>query len=347
MPSTPRAGPRAGSREITAPIELCRLDGTLNPAAVGWTRHPLHTSNITGRGRTKRWEYWCIQTPDLVLSLTVSDLDYAALSSVWFLDVRNPSGPRASVETSLLPLRRVSMPQVCGAGPVQVRDSRLLIALTPVGQGVRLRAITGDLDADVIVRRPAGHEALGVVVPWSSRRFQYTVKENTLPAEGQVVAGGRTFAVEGPDAWATLDHGRGRWPYRVVWNWGAGSGRVQHQGRERVLGIQVGGAWTDGSGSTENALTVDGVLHPVHEDLVWRYDRSDWLAPWQVRARSGRLDLEFRPDYERRDMTQLGVLSNETHQCFGTWHGRVVDGDGDLLQIDGVRGWAEEVRNRW
>ena len=56
-------------REITTPVELCRPDGRLNPAAVGWTRHPLHdTSRIgTGRygwGRNKRWEYWARHHPD-------------------------------------------------------------------------------------------------------------------------------------------------------------------------------------------------------------------------------------------------------------------------------------------
>jgi hypothetical protein len=172
------------------------------------------------------------------------------------------------------------------------------------------------------------------------------VKQNTLPATGEVRIGGVTLPVEGPDAWATLDHGRGRWPYRITWNWGSGSGRVRHAGRERVLGLQVGGAWTDGTGSTENAVTVDGRAHPVLEDLVWQYDRHDWTAPWRVRARSGALDLQLRPSYERRDRTQLGVLFNDTHQCFGTWHGTVVV-DGDEVSVDGVRGWAEQVRNRW
>ncbi len=117
---------------------------------------------------------------------------------------------------------------------------------------------------------------------------------------------------------------------------------------DRVVGIQVGGKWTDGTGSTENALTIDGVLHPVAEELVWRYDRSDWRAPWRVFSpRSSRIDLTFRPEHERRDRTELVLLGNETHQCFGTWHGTVVDDQGTVLPVDGIRGWVEEVRNRW
>lgn len=326
--------------EIRDPVDLCLPDGRLDPAAVGWTRRPLHRANLRGRGRNKRWEYWAVQTPEVVLAVTVSDLDYAGLHAVWFLDPQRHETGAAH----LAPLRRVGLPDRCGGGPVRVRYDDLAIDLTPDADGVTLRAETDEVAAHVRIQRPAGHEALGVVVPWSSRRFQYTVKENTLPAEGEVSVDGRSYAIEGPDAWATLDHGRGRWPYRVTWNWGSGSGRVDG----RVVGIQVGGRWTDGTGSTENALTVDGVIHPLPDELAWEYDRGDWLAPWRVRSpRTSRVDLTFRPEHERRDRTELVVVGNETHQCFGTWHGRVVDGDGRVHQVDGMRGWAEEVRNRW
>jgi len=337
---------RDGRREITEPVDLCAPDGKLDEAAVGWSRRPLHRSNLRGRGRTKRWEYWCVQTPETVLGLTVSDLDYAALCAIWALDMRDPARLHEAGATRLVPLHRVPMPDRCGGGPVVFEREGFSITVTPTTDGAHLSARSPEVSAEVTVTRPYGHESLGVVVPWSRRRFQYTVKQNTLPARGEVRLGERTIAIDGADAWATLDHGRGRWPYRVTWYWGAGSGRVRHAGHERVLGIQVGGAWTDGTGSTENALTLDGRLYPLHEDLRWDYDPDDWLSPWHVRAPSGTLDLELRPLFDRADRTQLGVLFNDTHQCFGSWHGTVRVGS-TVLDVDGIRGWAEQVRNRW
>lgn len=81
--------------EIRERVDLCLPDGRLDPAAVGWSRRPLHRANLRGRGRNKRWEYWAVQTPELVLAVTVSDLDYAGLHAVWFLDpaVRRPARP--------------------------------------------------------------------------------------------------------------------------------------------------------------------------------------------------------------------------------------------------------------
>lgn len=340
MSDHPSAGPAlTHEREITEPVDLCQPDGGLNPAAVGWSRTPLHRANLRGRGRCKRWEYWCVSAPTHALAVTVSDLDYAALHAVWFL---GPDGVQTAA-SSLVPLSRVALPDRSGGGPVTVRTKALTVALLPDPRGVTLRATTAELDADVRIDRPAGHESLGVVVPWSRRRFQYTVKENTLPARGRVTVKGRAFDFA-DDAWGTLDHGRGRWPYRVTWNWGSGSGRVDG----RVVGLQVGGRWTDGTGSTENALCVDGRLHKLGEDLVWAYDRTDWMRPWRVTApRTGRADLTFTPSHVRTDRTELGILGNDTHQAFGHWSGTVVDDAGATVRVDGLYGWAEEVRNRW
>ena len=334
---------RRPMHEITDETRLCTSSGDLDPAAVGWTRRPLHVINLHRWARTKRWEYWCVQTPELVLAITVSDLEYAGLHAVYVLD---PSG-REHGATHLAPLGRVELPERCCGGPVRVRSRHLSIDIEP-GEQTVLRAGTDTLGAEIVVDRSPDHESLGVVVPWSRRRFQYTVKQNTMPARGWVDVEGQRRTVDGPDAWATLDHGRGRWPYRVLWNWGSGSGYARMDGARRVVGVQLGGAWTDGTGSTENALVVDGVVHVIPNDLRWEYDRTSWTAPWRVTDPvAGRVDLELRPTHERRDRMQLGVLFNETHQCFGTWHGVMVDDDGSLVLIDGVRGWAEEVRNRW
>ena len=75
-------------REITEPVDLCRPDGRLNPAAVGWSRRPLHRANLRGWGRAKRWEHWGVVTPTHILGLVASSLDYAGVQSLYLLDRR-------------------------------------------------------------------------------------------------------------------------------------------------------------------------------------------------------------------------------------------------------------------
>nr|WP_278249502.1 DUF2804 domain-containing protein [Nocardioides sp. IC4_145] len=154
-------------------------------------------------------------------------------------------------------------------------------------------------------------------------------------------AGRRRRRRTGGGVVGALDHGRGRWPYNVRWNWGAGSGRTDG----RVVGIQVGGQWTDGTGSVENSLYVDGHLTKISEELVWDYDREDWLAPWRITGSS--VDLTFVPFHLKRSVTDLKVFASRTHQCFGHWSGRVRDDTGTWVRVEDVVGWAEDVHNRW
>lgn len=331
-------------REITAPVALTRADGRLDPEAVGWTRTPLITTDGVGRGwfgrgRNKRWEYWCVTTPTHVVAVVASDIDYAGVHGIWLLD--RATG-EAIAHDAIAPLARgTTLPGTLGAGPVRVHTKQVEIAIDEVDGGTRIHARGDRVEVDVLAHRPEGHECLGVVVPWSDRLFQYTVKDVARPATGTVRVDGHEHVVPAGDSWATLDHGRGRWPYRVHWNWGAGSGRTEG----RVVGIQVGGKWTDGTGSVENSLLVDGHLTKISEELVWDYDTGNWMAPWRVSGTD--VELVFTPFHLKRSVTDLKVFGAWTHQCFGHWNGRIRDDSGTWVRVEDVVGWAEDVHNRW
>jgi hypothetical protein len=326
-------------REITEAVDLTLGNGRLNPAAVGWTRSPLHRTDGVGHGRVgwgrnKRWEYWAVTFETHVAAVVVSDIGYAAVPSLFVLDRR--SGEQISVD-AISPLGRgTSLPGTLDGGPARARTKHLAIDIDPTPDGTRLRARSERVDLDVIAHLVPGHDRLGVVVPWSDRLFQYTVKDPARPAVGRVIVDGTAYRTADGTSWATLDHGRGRWPYAISWNWGSGSGIVGG----RTIGLQLGGRWTDGTGSTENAVIVDGWLTKISDDLRWQYSPEDWMAPWRIDG--GPVALTFHPEHVRESVTQLGILASRTHQCFGTWTGRVGE-----VGVDGLFGWVEDVHQRW
>jgi len=325
-------------RELTEAVDLCTADGRLNPAAVGWSPTPVHRCALPGSwGRRKRWDYWCVATPTHVLSVTYADVDYLGLADVWFLDLVHG---RTANRSAISPLSRgFAMPERVGASSMSFGGRGLRLAIAEEAEGTRLTASFAGFDCDVVLARPAGHESLSVVIPWSEQRFQCTTKDNTRPASGRVRWEGEEWSFDG--AYGCLDFGRGKWPYRTVWNWGSASG----VDGGRTLGLQLGGKWTAGTGMTENALCVDGRLSKLSEELVWEYDSADWMRPWRIR--SSRVDLTFTPVYDKRSRMQLGVAESEVHQCFGDYTGTVVaDGD-ETIGVDGLFGWAEEARWRW
>ncbi|MEI8240094.1 MAG: DUF2804 family protein, partial [Actinomycetota bacterium] len=99
---------------------------------------------------------------------------------------------------------------------------------------------------------------------------------------------------------------------------------------------------------TENALCLGGRLTKLSDELEFTYSWDDPMAPWRIRSTTGdRVDLTLTPTFDRYDVTDLKVLKMEVHQCFGTWSGRVVGDDGVPAELEGIRGFAEEARNRW
>lgn len=333
-------------REITEGVSLTDAAGGLNPAALGWTRTPLHdASGIPGRGRwgrNKRWEYWAVMSPTHIVALTVSCIDYLSLHSVWVYD----RAAGAEIETTVLSPggHSTTLPTSVGQGPARARTAKVTLDIDEIDGGTRLRGTAPRVTFDIIASRPVGHESLGVVVPWrrgdSIHRFQYTAKDVARPAHGTLTVDSASIDVP-HGSWAVLDHGRGRWPYRVWWNWAAGSGTVG----SRVVGLQLGSKWTDGSGTTENALVVDGHLSKISEELVWDYDSSDWMRPWHIHGETA--DLRFAPFHNKHSRTNVLVISTRTDQLFGTWSGWVLDDSGERISVDGIEGWAEDVLNRW
>src|SRR5688572_16332106 len=172
-------------REIVEAAALWRSDGSVDRAAVGWSRGPVHACRLPARwGRRKRWHYWGIITAREVVSLTIADLNYSGLGAIVVHD--RVSG-RSWRDVRMAPLgwRGVAWPDSAARGDVEVtrgRDFRL--AFADDGAHVRLEARGRGVAIDIAVERPRGHETLGVAVSRSERFAQYTSKQTALPARG-------------------------------------------------------------------------------------------------------------------------------------------------------------------
>ena len=343
MAHTPRAYIEP---ELTALVDLGGPDGRLNREAIGWSRHPLHRCNLPpSLARKKKWTYWAITSDEFLFSTTIADVERLQLGGAYIFDRRTH---RHIDKTVVVPPGTIVIPEGV-AGDMVIERPGMRVALTDAGAGTRLRVEAADfggvpLEADIIVERPRGHETLNVVIPWDDVTFQYTSKQNTLPATGYVQLGEERIEFAAP-AFGCLDYGRGVWPEHTVWNWGSASG-VQGG---RTIGLNLGDKWTDGTGMNENGICIDGRLTKISEDLVLEYDRNDWMKPWRVRtSATDRIDLRFDPEFDKTSKSgRRDSWFTEAHQMFGTYSGRITPDGGTPIELRNLFGWIEEHEARW
>src|SRR5215468_8898066 len=125
--------------ELTAPVDLCTPDGTrLNPAALGWSRRPLHRANLEGRfGTNKRWDYWAVLAGDLVLSSVYADIDHVALAAVWWADLARGTAGGAGILT--MDRGVLALPDRPGTAPLRVDRDGFVLEIVDDAGGTRLR----------------------------------------------------------------------------------------------------------------------------------------------------------------------------------------------------------------
>jgi len=332
--------------ELTEPVRLVGPDGRFNPAATGWSRHPLHTCNLPeSMQRKKKWNYWAVTSNELLFSATIADMERLQAGSAYFYQRKTNRFVEKAVSR---PPGTIAIPET-PSGDMVIEHPDMRVALTDEGAGTRIRVSASNfgglpLEADILVQRPPGHETLNVVIPWHDLQTQVTSKQNTLPASGYIQLGAERFDLSNP-SFGCLDYGRGVWPEQTVWNWGAASG-IQNG---RLVGLNLGDKWTDGTGMNENGLCIDGRLTKVSEDLVLEYDRTDWMKAWRVRTSvSDRIDLVFTPEYDRHAKSgRREAFYTEVHQMLGTYSGRITPDDGKTIELRDLFGWIEEHDARW
>jgi hypothetical protein len=282
-----------------------------------------------------------------LFSIAAIDFDYAAMAFAYFFDytskifiektVINPFGMGCKMSDTV-------------RGDVFFRNKSMNVSFTEDKEYTKIYVESPNfkddllLKAEFFVEHPKNQETLNVVVPWGKKRFQYTSKQNCLPVIGTVTIGGEIFHYNTGEGFATLDFGRGIWPHTAFWNWATASGK--HDGR--IIGLNLGGGWTNGTGMTENAVLFDRRINKISDDVMFYYNPNNIMKPWKIKSQNtSQVNIVFEPFYERVAATNALIIKSEVHQLFGRFSGKVVLDRGEEIKLEGILGCAEEHRAKW
>lgn len=338
--------PKYYEKEIIDKVYLCDRFGNLNPSAIGWSRKPLHICNLKGHiFRKKKWNYWCILTDKFLFSLTLSNIDYIGLAFAYFIDFVK----KEMIEkTVILPFGIGCILPDEVEKDIEFKNKNMNFSIKYLDEEIKVNFVCPSMQgkkvlADVIIKYPKNHETLNVVVPWSKTRFQFTSKQNTLPAKGSICVDDKIYEFKQNNSFACLDYGRGVWKYNVMWNWASFSG---WEG-ENLIGANFGGKWTDRTLSNENGICFNGKLYKISEDVNFIYNRKNFMQTWTIKTDiTDSVDLKFTPFFERKSYANLIFLKTQVHQMFGYFSG-ILSFNNQKIKINNIIGWAEEHIGKW
>lgn len=342
--------------EILAPTDLLGSDGRITNE--GWARSPFwryDRKNIkAGPLRIKEWDYYSILSQDkrFGITLTMSDLGFAGLFAVCFLDFEKHWFHQVD-RISILPLGKTGFSANSDEGKVSFIDKELSLTFVYAGglrslsfKALGLRNAEGDegLEGAVILSQPPELESMNIATSWAENRkaFYYNRKINCMQASGGFTIGKRRYEFDPARDFGGLDWGRGRWTYKNRWYWGSAAGYV----RGVPFGWNIGYGFSDRSPASENALFYAGTVHKLDE-VTFHIDTSDYSKPWRFSSSDGRFEMDFKPLVDRNSTTKIGPIKSEQHQVFGEFTGTAVLDDGKKLKLDKFLGFAEDVLNWW
>ena len=303
--------------------------------------------------RIKDWDYYLVNDEHFAVALTFSDLGYVGFVSAAVMDFDRAISRTAS-ELVVMPMGGMGLPESSQTGDIVWSNRRCSVTFAHVPCGRRLSlSLVGfdgehDFEAEFLLTDEP-RDSMVIATPWaeSDRAFYYNRKIVGMRAQGGFRVGPDIYVFEPEDSFGLLDWGRGVWTYDNTWYWSAAQGSLDG----RVVGFNLGYGFGDTSAASENMVFVDGEAHKlgkVRFDIPEAEGQPQYLEPWHIVDDEGYLDLAFAPTLDRSDKIDIAhVIVSDQHQVFGFFSGTITLDDGVTLELDGLRGFAEDVHNRY
>lgn len=293
--------------------------------------------------RIKEWDFYQITDENFCLQFTFGHAAYAGNVGCMLFDFKQ--GIRWQVPDTLiaLPFGSLNLPAHADENSVLHYKAKGIEMRLETTDGVRRLQCTGpQFEADITLT-PTTDKCLSLVVPFHEKKTQFYAnqKVNCLAGQGFVRWADGEHKFE-HNAWGILDWGRGVWPFSNDWYWSSGAGLVNGS----PFGFNLGCGFGDTSAATENILFYEGESHKLGAVSI-DLDKTDYMKPWHLYDKEGRLDLTLTPWYDRTTRIKLLWVDNECHQMFGRFTGTATLDDGRTLTIENIISFAEHARNNW
>ncbi|MBN2879415.1 MAG: DUF2804 domain-containing protein [Clostridia bacterium] len=295
----------------------------------------------------KEWDFYQIITGDYVLKFTIGNISYVADFSAELFNVKTKELYSFS-RMRMLPFESIKMPlspEPESIIKVEGKDYEMFFEVKDTYRRFFLKATDekiGAIDIDVYLNNDVTNEKMVIATPFEKKgKFYLNCKENYFGGKGRAWFGDKCLDID-ESATATLDWGRGVWPFSQEWFWGNGAAYVDGN----KFGFNIGWGFGDLKNATENMFFWNGKAHKLGK-LDVEVDTNDYFKPWKFKDEDGKFEFTLTPLYDKLADTKIAFIHMYCHQLFGVYSGFIVLPDGKKVEINNMLAFCEHAMNKW
>ena len=272
--------------------------------------------------------------PDIMVGMAVVDLKYLANGFLYVYDRKAktlietkklvPFGIGSNIETTA---RSYDSSFSAGSFNITITSFRMMASSPDISLDVKLTKLP---------------EPLRLCTRSGYRGWVYMEKTSPINVLGKVTCKGKTFEISSPDYMGLMDWTTGFMRRDTYWEWAA-TATTLPDGRSFGLNLCCG---VNETSFTENAFWIEGARTKV-DTVNFEFDSCDLYRPWKIASYDERVNLVFTPETERGESVNAVLIKSKFKQFMGTFDGTLKTEDGEVIEIKGLPGWAEDHYAKW
>lgn len=284
----------------------------------------------------KQFQFISVTGSDWLLAVAIADIRYAnsGFAYLYRFDT-NQAISKGVLLPGALGRRMSDSPS---AGEARQQSGAYKVAIKTSPTDWQLTIDTKELKACLTIEK-ASQMPLALCAPTGYNGFTYTEKSNALKVTGSLEL--QSKALDVTQALAGYDFSAGFMRRQTSWRWASICAMVE--GKAFGLNLAAG---VNETGLCENALWLNGQIQHLNP-ASFVFDRKDDTKAWQVSSLCGEVQLEFQPLYCRQEKVNIVLLASNFRQYVGFYNGFVLLKNGTKLELNAVKGLAEDHYAKW
>ncbi|WP_283786916.1 DUF2804 domain-containing protein [Bermanella sp. WJH001] len=287
--------------------------------------------------RFNQFQFIGLTGDDLILGVAIVNLKWV---SNCFLYIYQPSTQTFTEYSWLKPFALNTQTDTQpNNGSWSFKSGHNHISITSLEHLRQLKISCGnELNVDVSINET--QSPLDVCCRAGYNGWVYTQKNTALPFTGHIQWRGQDINTQ--DLLASVDWSCGYMRRETFWHWASLSHKTQNGD---TVGFNLA-AGVNETSYTENALWINSEMIKL-DRAEFIFDRSNRMAPWQIKTSDGHIDLTFTPAGERKEKINAGLIASNFTQVFGRFNGSVKNLQGETISISNATGFCEDHFAKW